>query len=194
MVIPFDTMKAIQATAVLLKEHGGQMTRLRLLELLYIADREAFTQTLRPVTGDRIAAMDHGPVPFTIFNLLRGEHTSTVTWEQFISRVGPQEHQLVADPGVGRLSQFEIGKLRNVSEQRREKNDYDIALETQEFEEWRRNKPPVGGRRWIPLDDLLSALRLEGSKQQIVEAMEDDTAFDSALASVRSKAATTGHA
>jgi uncharacterized phage-associated protein len=189
MVIPFDTMKTIQAAAVLLKEHGGQMSRLRLLKLLYIADRQALAETRRPITGDRVAAMDHGPVPSTTYNLLKGEHSATVTWDQFIKQVGPQEHRLIDDPGVGRLSRYEIEKLRSVSEQRREKNDYDIALETHEFEEWQRNQPPAGSSRWIPLDDILAALHLEESKQRIVEAMEDDAAFDAALASVRGKKA-----
>jgi len=185
MIVPFETMKAAQAAAILLREHGGQMSRLRLLKLLYIASRECLAETLRPITGDRIAAMDHGPVPATTYDLLKREHADAPIWDEFIEQVGPQEHRLIRDPGVGQLSKYEIEKLRKVSEVRREMNDYDIALETHEFEEWKRNKPPAKGVRWISLDDLLSALNLQDSKQRIEQAIADDAAFDEALAMAR---------
>lgn len=185
MIIPFDTMKAVQAAAVVLRENGGQMSRLRLSKLLYIADRESFAETLRPITGDRLAALDHGPVPAYISDLLRREHSDAPLWDEFIEQVGPQEHRLMRDPGVNELSRYEIEKLRQVSNTRRDKNDYDIALETQGFEEWKRNRPPAGGHGWISLDDLVAALHLEGSKERIKEAIAEDAAFDAALASVR---------
>jgi hypothetical protein len=146
------------------------MSRLRLLTLLYIADREC--------------VMDHGPVPATTCDLLKREHVEAPAWERYIDQVGPQD-RLVGDPGVGELSKYEIEKLRGVSEARRGMNDYDIALETQGFEEWKRNKPPAKGRCWIQLDDLLSALDLQDSKQRIEQAIADDAAFDEALAMAR---------
>lgn len=194
MIVPFDTLKAAQAAAVLLREHGGQMSRLRLVKLLYIASRESMAETLRPITGDRIAAMDHGPVPSSTFDLLNREHAEAPIWDQFIEQSGPQEHRLVRDPGVGELSKYEIGKLRKVSETRREMNDYDIALETQAFEEWKRNQPPAKERRWILLDDLVSALHLQESKSRIEQAIADDAAFDQALATVRKQNHVDDHA
>ncbi len=172
---------------MLLREHGGQMSRLRLLQLLYIANRESLKEALRPITGDRIAAMDHGPVPSSTYDLLRREHIGSPLWDQFIEQIGPQEHRLIRDPGVGELSKYEIEKLRSISEARREMNGYDIALETHEYDEWKRNKPSPEGYRSIPLNDLLAALGLQGSKTRIEEAVADDAAFDEALAKVRSR-------
>ena len=79
MVIPFDTLKIVQAAAVLLKEEAGQMTRLRLLKLLYIADRESLAETLRPISGDDVVAMDHGPVLSSTYKLIRREGGPTET-------------------------------------------------------------------------------------------------------------------
>jgi uncharacterized phage-associated protein len=185
MSVTFSTVKAIQAAAVLLKEHGGQMSRLRLLKLLYIASRTSLMETLRPITGERIAAMDHGPVPSSTYDLLKRKHTDAPLWDKFIEQVGPQEHKLVCDPGVDELSQYEIDLLHKVSEERRDADDYAIAVETHEFEEWKQNKPPKGGRKWVPFDDLLAALQLEDSRPRIQEAIADDLAFDEALAAVR---------
>ena len=59
----FYPTKTAQASAVLLKQEPGQrMGRLRLLKMPYIADREWIKCCRRPITGDRIVAMDHGPV------------------------------------------------------------------------------------------------------------------------------------
>jgi uncharacterized phage-associated protein len=174
MIIPFDVHKVIQASAVLLKEHEGRMSRLRLLKLLYIADRESISQTLRPITGDRVVAMDHGPVLSRTYGLIRREHLQSPLWDQFIAQEGPQGHRLAADPGVGKLSRSEIERLVDVSARHRHMNDYDIAMETHQFAEWTKNRPPQGSSQPIPLDDILEALGLFQLKSKIeIEAQAD---------------------
>src|SRR5438105_4403367 len=63
MHFKFNLKKTVQAAAEFLRhEPGKQMSRLRLIKLLYIADREALLETGRPITSDTIVAMKHGPV------------------------------------------------------------------------------------------------------------------------------------
>src|SRR6266480_2169456 len=100
MIIPFDPLKAAQAASVLLKEEGGRMSRLRLLKLLYIADRESIAETLRPITGDEVVAMDHGPVLSMTYRFIcRRQAPGTAIWETYIVQDGLRDHVLVADPG-----------------------------------------------------------------------------------------------
>ena len=64
----FNLTKAAQATALLL--HGRparRMSYLRVLKLLYLADREMLTQKLRTITGDQPIAMKKGPVLVHLF-------------------------------------------------------------------------------------------------------------------------------
>jgi uncharacterized phage-associated protein len=182
MLIKFNTTKVMQAAAVLLKAHAGRMSRLRLLKLLYIADREHFAKTLRPITGDRAVALDNGPVPARTHNLLKGEDSDTPAWEQHISPEGPQDHRLIGDPGVSKLTRREIDLLHQVSEQHRQKNDYDIAIETQQFQEWIQNQPAPGGSKPISFDDLLAALGLAQHKQRLEDESQAAAALDRALA------------
>src|ERR1035441_6261599 len=108
MLIPFETLKAVQAAAVLLKEENGTMSRLRLLKLLYIADRESIAETLRSITGDDVMAMDHGPVLSKTYRLIKREAgAENVIWDKYIAQDGDRNHALVADPGDGRLSEYE---------------------------------------------------------------------------------------
>lgn len=185
MVIPFDTMKVIQAAATLLREHAGRMSRLRLLKLLYIADRESIAETLRPITGDSVVAMDHGPVPCRTSNLINRKDSDSPLWDSYISQEGPQDHRLIRDPGVGKLTRREVDKLRRVSETHREMNDYDIVVEMHGFEEWLRNKPPQGSSKPVLLDDILQALNLGQYKERIEAEAKAVAALDREIAAVR---------
>ena len=58
----FSEIKATQAAAFLLKANGGKMNYMKLIKLLYLADREALSRWERPITGDSYVSMDNGPV------------------------------------------------------------------------------------------------------------------------------------
>jgi len=186
----FDTLRTVQAAAVLLKLEGGRMTRLRLLKLLYIADRESMAETARPITADNVVAMDHGPVLSQTYKLIRGEAgAENAVWDKYIARDGARDHVLTSDPGEGQLSDYFITKLRGISALRRGMTDYQIADETHLFPEWIKNQPPEGSKQDIPLHDILDALGMTQYEQQFVQEQQDEAAFDAALASVRGSAA-----
>jgi uncharacterized phage-associated protein len=186
MVIRFETLKAAQAAAILLKLEGGQMSRLRLLKLLYIADRESMAETARPITGDDVVAMDHGPVLSQTYKLIgRKAGNENEVWDRYIGQKGDRDHVLISDPGDGRLSEFEIAKLRAVSHMRRGMTDYAIADETHKFPEWIKNQPPEGSKQDISLRDILEALGMGDYEEKLVEEEHDDNAFIAALEQVR---------
>jgi len=58
----FDLDKATASMAYLL-ERLGPVEKVKLMKLLYIADRNHFIQHGRPITGSEQVAMDHGPLP-----------------------------------------------------------------------------------------------------------------------------------
>ena len=62
MYFRFSIQKTIQAVGVLLRLARGRMGRLRLLKLLYIADRESLREFHRPIIGSRTVAMKNGPL------------------------------------------------------------------------------------------------------------------------------------
>jgi hypothetical protein len=53
-------VKATQAAARLLQNRGGRMKFLKLIKLLYLADREALSRSGRPITTDSYVSMDNG--------------------------------------------------------------------------------------------------------------------------------------
>ncbi len=186
MVISFNTLKAVQAASTLLQQEGGKMTRLRLLKLLYIADRESIAETLQPITGDDVVAMDHGPVLSKTYKLIRREsQPGNAIWDKYIAQDGERSHMLVGQPGDDTLSEYEIRKLRAVSAMRRGMTDYDIADETHKFPEWSKNQPPEGSKKDIPLHDVLEALGMTDYEERLIADEQAEAAFEDALGAVR---------
>jgi uncharacterized phage-associated protein len=62
MRLRFNEAKATQAAARLLRNRGGTMSYMKLIKLLYLADREALASWGRPITTGNYVSMDKGPV------------------------------------------------------------------------------------------------------------------------------------
>lgn len=92
----FSVERTAQAAGILLQaEEGHRMKYIRLLKLLYVADRESIRQSGFPITGDNVYAMRNGPVLSTTYNLLKGEGATPEAehgmpiWKQWILAACP---------------------------------------------------------------------------------------------------------
>jgi uncharacterized phage-associated protein len=184
MLTPFHLEKSIQSTAALLRTSpNGRMSRLRVLKLLYLVEREVLKETGRTITGDRAVAMDHGPVLTATYNLIKGEHADAGRWSRFIEREGMNDIHLIADPGNGKLSRYELEKLSAVAKQFEAMNEWALSEHTHTFKEWKKNKPPAGSRKPIPLDDVLDALDMLAHKDQLQKNARESASVHSLLSS-----------
>lgn len=179
MFFTFNIQKTIQASAVLLQVESNRMSRLRLLKLLYIADREMLRERARPITGDRAVAMDHGPVLTKTYNLIKGEKVETALmakWDQYICRQGAHDVALISEPGVNDLSEREITKLRDVAARFRGWDEWKISEHTHSFSEWKKNKPPKGSRNRISDDDVFAAAGLSEIQKELSSNLRAEAA------------------
>lgn len=118
----FRSQKAIQAAAVVLREQPWRQTNyMRLLKLLYLAERRSLQETGKMITWDRISAMERGPVLSAVYDFIKG--IDATDWERFIEK-RHFDVKLLDDPGAGELSDFEIDTLRRV------------AAEFADYDEW----------------------------------------------------------
>ena len=73
-----DARKAIEASAILLQlHHGHTMDRKRLLALLLLADRKSLSET---IVGGKLVAMQWGPVPSEVYDLIKGSGRDQSSW------------------------------------------------------------------------------------------------------------------
>jgi uncharacterized phage-associated protein len=116
----FNEAKATQAAALLLKENGGKMNYMKLIKLLYLADREALAKWERPITGDNYFSMDNGPILSRVLDKInsgRNPHAVKSYWHKHISSPeGYNVKLLKHEPGYDELSQREKELLIDIFE------------------------------------------------------------------------------
>lgn len=69
----FNELKTAQAAAYLLYKAGGQMHHLKLMKLLYLADRLSWKERDYSISGDSYYSLPFGPVLSQTLDLMRGE-------------------------------------------------------------------------------------------------------------------------
>ena len=169
MHLRFQFERTLQAAAYLLRLDGKRMAYLRLLKLLYIADRERLAEAGESITGDRAFARKHGPVLANVYDLIKGVGSRAGVWDDAIHTDG-YAVELVADPGRGELSQAVVAKLAEVAERYRNVGDFELAELTHDFPEWARHFD--GGSTPIPWEDIL----LSQGKPEMVPLVSRDEA------------------
>lgn len=181
MLASFHEQKTIQAVGVLLRTAPGQrMTRLRLLKLLYIAERESIEETEYPITGDNVVAMDNGPVLSTTYDLIKGRDIALSAWNRWFSSAGRDVGFAVGQepPGRDELCDYEVDKLQEVAARYRRWTDQAIADHTHTFPEWIWNRPPPGSARPIGLGDVLTALGMGEDLERLQAEEQSRLALD----------------
>lgn len=169
--------KALQAAAVLLRqERTHRMNYMRLLKLLYLADRLSLQERGRSITNDRAVAMQRGPLPSGVFDIIKEEHTFAPRWSSFIERDG-FDVALIEDPGNADLSKVEIATLLGVTQVNRGLDEWDLVLATHQLPEWRKNDPGDSSKD-IPIEDILEAIGRSDDAASIIEDAETSHGFD----------------
>ena len=171
MRMRFNETKVTQAAAVMLKLRGGRMKYIKLLKLLYLADRKSLLERGRPITTDRYVSMDDGPVLSKTYNLIQGDYRETEhVWSSTIVPAADYDVQLKdldADLQVGQLSQAELGILKSVFGQYGHWNRWKLIDKVMhKLPEWHN---PNGSMIPIEVRDILQTSALSLSEQMAIE-------------------------
>ena len=68
----FKEKRTAQAAAFLLYRAGGRLPLLKLMKLMYLAERESLRLHGEPITGDKLVSMPHGPVLSMTYEHMNG--------------------------------------------------------------------------------------------------------------------------
>lgn len=152
----FNEKKAAQAAAHLLRHKGGVLDKLVLLKTLYMADRRTLLEEGISITGDRMVAMDHGPVLSVVLNLMNKTPGPGSVWAKLIEPPDADDDvRLKADasPETDELSRYELRVLDEELAKYGDMKPYDLAdLLHKICPEWRL---PHGAVQDIEYVDLL---------------------------------------
>lgn len=176
MKLLFNEAKATQAAARFLGLRGGRMSYLKLVKLLYLADREALIRWGRPITTDCYISIDNGPVVSRIYDLIRNEPApnSQSIWGKFISAPVDYEVCLLADPGSGQLTSDESRLIDEVFGQHGQDSRWAVVDYTHSLPEWTH---PEGGALSIEYRDILKTAHKTEAEISAIEAELESSAL-----------------
>lgn len=82
----FNEKKAAQVAAFFLLSGGNQLELLKLMKLMYLAERSSLAKYGEPMIGDRLYSMEHGPVLSHTLNHINGLRDSSPDgWDSWVS-------------------------------------------------------------------------------------------------------------
>ena len=102
---------AAQVAAFFLYKAGGTLSILKLMKLMYLAERLSLERYGEPLTGDFLVSMPHGPVLSMTLNYINGMLESTRGgWDEWISDRENRSLSL-ADPSMIRTPEKDLSAL-----------------------------------------------------------------------------------
>lgn len=143
----FDETKAAEVAAFFLAQvPNTPMKLIKLMKLMYLAERRSFELFQEPMIGDRLVSMKYGPVLSNVKTLMDGygESASSSPWEQLISdraqhRLGLRDKSIADDPDARllHLSESDLEILKEVWNIHGSRSPFDLVEFThQALPEW----------------------------------------------------------
>lgn len=179
-MLGFNIEKTIQAAAHLIKRMPEQADNyMRLLKLLYVAERTSLAERGMPITGDTPYAMRRGPVLSVTFYLIKGEDPDSPKWEQYIQKNRYLVY-LKSDPGNLQLSRAELSILDRVAYQFENYDEWAMVHWCHKhIPEYQKNWRARGNkkRRRIPLQDVLEAVGRPDVRSAMIERANANAYF-----------------
>jgi len=161
----------VQTIHFLLKTFG-EMDKLKIVKLIYLADKYHLVSSLgiRTITGDNYVAMRHGPVGSMVLNILnRNTEYLEPAQLDFIDKyirqttLGKDDYKCVQDDmWYGQLSDSDKNSLIKIGELFKDTDKWDLVELTHKYPEWAqferelRKDPSIS--RPIPVVDMFSCL------------------------------------
>jgi uncharacterized phage-associated protein len=173
--------RTTQAAARLLGLHGGRMSHMKLIKLLYLADRKALLQWGRPITFDWFVSMPHGPVlSFTLDRINADRDPSDPSyWHRYISERQGHEVSLLGGTPKDQLSAAEEELLDEVFAEFGRMDQWQLRAYSHSLPEWR---DPQGSSLPIEIRDIfLGERRSESEIEEIEEALQAEASADEIL-------------
>ena len=173
----FNDAKTAQAAAHMLRLNGGTMPYMVLIKLLYLADRQMLLEHCRPITGDHLVSMRHGPVLSHVLDFIthgpkRDPQTAWFTLIGVPHGYDVSIKDADAEASTDELSPDELTLMQVVHSKYGSIGNSDlwelVKLLHNTLPEW---KDPVGGASNIEYEDIL---RAEGRSDDDIASIKSE--------------------
>ncbi len=148
----YDPQKAKHATLFLLHRHGGAMGRMKLLKLVFFADRQHLAEHGRPIVGGTYVAMPHGPVPSELYDEIKTVRRSSdwlaIDGVKVVATQRPDEDE---------LSESDLEAIAFIDREFGRYDTFSLRNLTHRLEAWRRHYLNDGSSHLLPYEAMRNA-------------------------------------
>jgi uncharacterized phage-associated protein len=180
MQFPVNGRKATEAVARIIQKSGREMDYLRVVKLVYLADRKSLAKRGIPIVGGKYFSMRKGPVNGDVMNFVTRRNAPG--WKDSIAPMQGHSLSVVSEPSYDSLSESELGILDEVVEEH-------LANTTDELVEWchknceEYEEVSANGRKPISVESILQAEgKTSAAIARILKEAESLTRLDQVLA------------
>ena len=164
--MPYNPKKAAQTIAYFAMREGGSINVLKVIKLVYLADRESLRLRGHPIQDEPRFSLRHGPVNSTTLNHLNGKHPENqLVWQKVLKArddkiVGVVNNDLT-EAELDMLSTRELSILNDVWDKLGHMDRFELAEWTHVPENVAEWQDPNGSRRTISLEQMMAAVGLD---------------------------------
>lgn len=119
----------------MLTQLGGKSTYGAITKLLYIADRESIRERGRPITGDEMYALPHGPILSVVLDRMNGSHPQ---FRDFVEQGENYEVTLIKAEEASELTFADLRVLDRVLKEYGKLSWDELKAATHAFPEWKK--------------------------------------------------------
>lgn len=172
MPLKYREDRTTQAVGHLLRLYGAPMPYIKLLKLLYLADRRALLELGHPISFDLFVSMPHGPVLSRTYSLISGDPESEEGsyWYRYITRQDYDVRLLEPTPN-DQLSAAEEQILQAIFDEYGSWSKWRLRDFTHTLPEWH---DPEGSSVPIPIFEILTS---QGVSEDDARAIEGELAL-----------------
>lgn len=171
----FNERKATEIAYFFLSELGGEAQLYNLLKLIYLADRKSLIESGRPMTFDKMYAMDKGPVPSRSYNVI-DEGRGDGTWDEYMESGEEHEVRITSEMNRQEVSEYELGLLEEVMDELDEVSWKELYKKTHDLPEFE-GKDPNGSRIKITYKEILEESSADIDPEEVEEELRSLASF-----------------
>jgi uncharacterized phage-associated protein len=170
----YNIRKAAQVVAFFVLKEGKQINVLKIVKLLYLAEKKFLEIYDSPILYDRFVSMNNGPVTSITYDYIKGE-LENKAWDEFIA--ARANHQVglakssIAVQHLDELSRAETEVLEETYEQFGHMDGWQLVDYTHKnCPEW---EDPHGTSTLIPYERVFKSLKKKNS-EALAQAVEEE--------------------
>ena len=169
---PYAREKAHNAALWFLHRHGGALDILKLIKLLFYADRLHLARYGRPITGGLYRTLPHGPVAQDLLDDLNARAKASPRAGGYpFRREGDYKIHAAGDVDEDHLSESDIEVLEETDRKYGHHDAFTLRHMTHELKAYQKNDPGESCRD-LPYEDFFEDLPED--KRQILEIIRED--------------------